>query len=92
LELHSNARFARQHKEAEENAPKPRPSGGAMVLLWAHNLIYWFFLIPFVTPMSYRAGFSIYAGILLFRFLANTWINLRNFSWQQYFAYPFRIP
>ena len=45
-------------------------------LLFAHNLIYWFFLIPFFTPMSFATG--IYTVILFTRFLANTYINLRN--------------
>lgn len=57
-----------------------------------HNLIYWFFLIPFLTPLSYETGFAIYAGILFVRFLANTWINVRNFGWERYYAYPLRIP
>ena len=62
------------------------------MLLFVHSLIYWFFLIPFLTPMSYGTGFAIYSAILFFRFLANTWMNVRDFTWEQYFAYPFRIP
>ncbi|KAA3646765.1 MAG: hypothetical protein DWQ07_11220 [Chloroflexi bacterium] len=58
----------------------------------AHNLIYWFFLIPFFTPMSFATGFLIYTVILFTRFLANTYINLRNFTPAQYYAYPLRIP
>lgn len=92
LELHSSARFAWQHKRAGAVGPRPRPAGFGQVLLWGHNLVYWFFLIPFLTPMSYRTGFAIYSGILLVRFLGNTWINLRDFTWEQYYAYPLRIP
>jgi hypothetical protein len=55
-------------------------------------LIYWFFLIPFFTPMSYNTGFLVYAIILLTRFIANTYINLRDFTPMQYYQYPFRIP
>lgn len=90
LELHSSARFARQHTLAGQE--KPRPSALVRVLLWAHSLAYWFFLIPFLTPMSYRTGFVVYSGILFFRFLGNTWINVRDLTWEQYYAYPFRIP
>lgn len=42
--------------------------------------------------MSFETGFAIYSGILFARFLANTWINVRDFGWEQYYAYPLRIP
>lgn len=92
LELHSTARFAWQRKQAGDEGAKPRPTGFGMVLLWIHNLAYWFFLVPFLTPMSYTTGFAVYSGILFTRFVANTWINLRDFSWEEYYAYPLRIP
>ena len=63
-----------------------------MVALVAHNLLFWFFFVPFFTPMSYRAGFAAYTIILLIRFIANTYINLRDFGPAQYYAYPLRIP
>lgn len=90
--MHSSARFARQLKASGHTGPKPGPTGIGRVFLWVHNLAYWFFLIPFLTPMSYGTGFAIYSGILLVRFLANTWMNLGNFTAQQYFAYALRIP
>ena len=79
-------------KEAGDEGDKPRPSALGRVALVLHNLVYWFFIIPFATPMSYRTGFAIYSGILLVRFAANTWINLRDFDWGQYYRYPLRIP
>ena len=57
-----------------------------------HNLVYWFFLVPFVTGMSYGTGFVMYSIILLIRFVANTYINVRDFTPAQYYAYPLRIP
>jgi hypothetical protein len=42
--------------------------------------------------MSFGVGFVAYTIILLKRFIANTYINLRNFTPAQYYAYPFRIP
>ena len=42
--------------------------------------------------MSYATGFLIYTIILFTRFLANTYINVRNFTPAQYYAYPLRIP
>jgi hypothetical protein len=90
--LHTSARFAWLQEKTAEAFNKPKPTGPTLIALWAHNLIYWFFLIPFFTPMSYSTGFLIYTIILLTRFIANTYINLRDFTAAEYYAYPFRIP
>ena len=58
----------------------------------AHNLLFWFFIVPFVTPISYGTGFAVYSIILLTHLIANTVINLRDFTPAQYYAFPFRIP
>ena len=50
------------------------------------------FLIPFFTPMSYGTGFVVFAAILLIRFTANPYVNLRDFTPVQYNAFPYRIP
>ncbi len=88
LELHSSARFSAQCKEGE----KPRPNSIGRILLIIHNLAFWFFLIPLFSPMSYRTGFIAFTSILFFRFLANSYINIRDFNTKQYYHYPFRIP
>jgi len=62
------------------------------VLLILFNLMFWFFLIPFFTPMSYGIGFAVHAGNLFFRFLAGLYINFRNFTPAQYYGFPLRIP
>lgn len=90
--MHSSARFAWAYRKTGAEGPKPHPRGIRRALLWIHNGVYWFFLIPFLTPMSYATGFAIYAGILFVRLLANTWINVRDFTWEQYYLYPLRIP
>jgi hypothetical protein len=92
LEYHSSARFAWLQKNTADPEEKPSLSNMGSFLLMVHNLIYWFFLIPFFTPMSYSTGFVVYAIILLTRFIANTYINLRDLTPAQYYAYPFRIP
>ena len=91
LELHSNVRFARQMK-ASGGSSTGGLSGASLVLLVTHNLVWWFFLVPFLTPMSYETGFTLYSAILFTRFLANSWINLRDLTWEEYYAYPLRIP
>jgi hypothetical protein len=55
-------------------------------------LLFWFFFVPFFTPMSYRTGFAVYSAILLSHLIANTYINLRALSPAQYRAFPIRIP
>ena len=92
LEYHTSARFARQLEKSDPQASKPKLKGLPLVILVVHNVIYWFFLIPLLTPMSYRTGFVVYGIILLIRFIGNTYINLRDFSNEQYYAYPLRIP
>ncbi|MEO0600919.1 MAG: hypothetical protein AAF211_05755, partial [Myxococcota bacterium] len=62
LELRSNARFARLRERSGAEGPTPRPTGIGRALLWIHILIYWFFLVPFLTPMSYATGFAVYAA------------------------------
>lgn len=57
-----------------------------------HSLLFWFFVVPFLTPMSYGTGFVVYSIILLSHFMANTYINLRDFTPAQYYAFPLRIP
>ena len=95
LEYHSSARFAAEWKRTTEANPgleKPRPKSLARVLLVIHNLAFWFFLIPLFTSMPYRGGFIAFAAILFFRFLANSYMNLKDFDAAQYYRFPFRIP
>jgi hypothetical protein len=91
LEYHTSARFAWIQKNAAE-ASKPRLTGPVLIVHVVHNLLFWFFFVPFFTPMSYRTGFAAYAAILLTHLIANTYINLRDFSPAQYYAFPIRIP
>jgi hypothetical protein len=92
LEYHTSARFARLQKKADPDAKKTSPSGLASIILLVHSILFWSFLIPFFTPMSYRAGFVMYTVILLIHLAANTYINLRISTPAKYYAFPLRIP
>ena len=95
LEYHSSVRFAAEWKKQSEENPgleKPGPKPLVRVLLVIHNLAFWFFLIPLFTRMSYRIGFITFASILFFRFLANSYMNLKDFDAARYYRFPFRIP
>ncbi|HAA56875.1 MAG TPA: hypothetical protein DCE42_19065 [Myxococcales bacterium] len=92
LELHSSARFAWQQKKTSETDTKPSMTPLNSLLLFVHNALFWFFLLPFFTSMSYGFGFAAFSIILFTRFLGNLYINVRDLTTQQYYAYPFRIP
>jgi hypothetical protein len=95
LEYHSSVRFASEWKRTEKVHPgmkKPEPKPFTRVLLVIHNLAFWFFLIPLFTSMPYRSGFIAFTAILFFRFLANSYMNLKDFNTEEYYRYPFRIP
>ena len=91
LELHSSVRFARDQK-LDGGDPGPGLSALGRAGLVVHNGLYWFFLIPFLTDLSWRTGFAVYSAILFSRFLANSWINVRDLDWRAYRRYPLRIP
>lgn len=67
-------------------------TGTNFLLLVLFNLSFWFFLMPFLTSMSYGVGFVGFASILFLRFLANLYVNWRDFTPAQYYAFPYRIP
>ena len=95
LEYHSSARFAsvwKQSTKAHPESEKPGPNPFSRALLIIHNLLFWFFFIPFFTGMSYQSGFIAFAAILFFRFLANSYINFKDFGAAQYYRFLFRIP
>ena len=95
LEYHTSARFASEWKRTTAVHPdleKPRPTPFSRGLLIIHNLAFWFFLIPLFTSMGYRSGFIAFAAILFFRFLANSYINLKDFDAARFYRFPFRIP
>lgn len=87
LELHSSLRFA-----AQWNSEAPHPKSDFPIFLTLHNLAWWFFLLPLLKLIPYGAGFISFTAILFFRFLANSYMNLKNFDSEKYYRYPFRIP
>lgn len=95
LEYHSSARFLAEWRRTggnNKNKKKPRPGNFSMVLLVTHNLLFWFFLIPLFTSVSYHTGFISFTIILFLRFMGAIYINMKNFNAEQYYRYPFRIP
>ena len=67
--------FARLRENADKTLSKPYLTRPGLILHIMHNLVYWIFLVQFVTGMSFRTGFVMYSIILLIRFVANTYIT-----------------
>ncbi len=87
-------RFAwlRQHT-ADDVAVKQHFTDPASLARFAYNAAFWVFLLPFLTPMNYGAGFIAFAVVIVVRFASNSYTNnVLDLSPGQYDAYPFRIP
>jgi hypothetical protein len=95
LEFHSSLRFQAewvQISEDESESVKPSPGAFAKIVFILHNLLFWSFVLPFVTPVSWRVGFIIFTIILFIRFVGVSIINIKNMDAKQYYQYPFRLP
>ncbi|MFT5457763.1 MAG: hypothetical protein ACI9K2_004266 [Myxococcota bacterium] len=63
------------------------------LLRFVYNAIFWVFLLPFFSPMSYGTGFIAFAVVIGLRFVANLVTNnVLDLTPAQHEAYPFRIP
>jgi hypothetical protein len=78
--------------EDESESVKPSPGAFAKIVFILHNLLFWSFVLPFVTPVSWRVGFIIFTIILFIRFVGVSIINIKNMDAKQYYQYPFRLP
>ncbi len=47
----------------------------ATLVRFAHNLAFWLFLLPLLTPVSYRVGFLLFTGVIAVRAAANIYHN-----------------
>lgn len=63
----------------------------ARMAFWAFNTVFWVFLLPFFTPMTYSTGFIAFTAIIFMRLAANLYSN-NVLNPQQFESFPFRIP
>ena len=85
-------RFAWLQKQAAngEDAKQkvPQPLG---LIRFAYNLVFWIFLLPFVTTIDDRVGFIAFTVVIFVRLVANLYAN--NFMASDpavYYRFPFR--
>lgn len=87
-------RFAWLRQNTADYVPaKQRFTHRISLVRFVYNAAFWVFLLPFFTTMDYSTGFVVFAGVILVRFMANSYTNnVLNLTPEQYDAYPFRIP
>jgi hypothetical protein len=58
-----------------------------------YNLVFWLFLLPFLTIIDYSTGFIVFTVIIGMRLVLNLITNnALNLTPAQFESYPFRIP
>ena len=85
-------RFAWLRKNTPDQTASS-PSGPPVLTLIriAYNLVFWVFLLPFVTTIDYGVGFLAFAVVIFVRLAANLYANnVIKFQPAQYERYPFR--
>ena len=87
-------RFAWIREQSPGSTSQPHRFPHPVVLLRLfHNLVFWFFLLPLFTPLSYRAGFIFFTMILAVRSSANLYHNnLMAQTPEAFDKTPLRIP
>ena len=59
----------------------------------AYNLVFWIFLLPFITRIDYGTGFIMFSVVILVRLVLNLYTNnFLKLTPEEYDNYPFRIP
>ena len=87
-------RFAWLRGQSPHNNPARRPFTLALSLIHQlYNLVFWVFLLPFFTGMTFGTGFVLFSVVIGVRLVLNLYTNnLLKPTPQQFEAYPFRIP
>jgi hypothetical protein len=85
-------RFAWLRKQAANGADVKQ--GGAQplgLIRFAYNLVFWIFLLPFLTTIDYGTGFVAFSVVVLVRLVANLYANnLMEPNPVVYQQFPFR--
>jgi hypothetical protein len=59
----------------------------------AYNIVFWIFLLPFITAtIDYSLGFITFTVVIFVRLALNLYINHVLKQPEQYESFPFRIP
>jgi hypothetical protein len=85
-------RFAWLRKQAA-NSEDVKPGGTQPLGLirFAYNLVFWVFLLPFVTTIDYSVGFLAFTVVIFVRLAANLYANnVIKSQPAQFERFPFR--
>ena len=86
-------RFAWLEKNSAETVSvKQERTHPLSLIRMAYNIVFWVFLLPFMTTMAYSTGFIVFTVIILIRLGANLYINALKLGPEQYQRFPFRTP
>lgn len=85
-------RFAwlRKHS-AEYVAIKQAYTNPLVLIRFAYNVVFWIFLLPFVTRIDYNTGFAAFTIVIFVRLALNLYANLILKTPEQFERFPFRI-
>lgn len=87
-------RFAWLRKNSENNVSVKQAYTHPLALIRiAYNIVFWVFLLPFVTTMDYSTGFIAFTVVIVVRLAANLSLNnILRLNPQQFEDFPFRSP
>ena len=93
VELHTSRRFEWLRRNTEGYVPVKQSIAHPFALIrLLYNLVFWVFLLPFLTPMEYGTGFIAFGAVLLLRLTLHLISNnVLKLTVQQYDRSPFRI-
>lgn len=93
VELHTSMRFAWLRKNSASYVPVKQSIVHPFALIrLAYNLVFWVFLLPFLTPIDHGTGFIAFGIVLLGRLALHLYSNnVLKLTPERYDTFPFRI-
>ena len=81
-----------REKSTHSNTAGPKPASPFSLIRIAYNLVFWIFLIPFLTQkIDYGFGFVAFSIVILVRLALNLYTNnLLKQTPERYERFPFR--
>jgi hypothetical protein len=93
VEGHTAMRFAwLRQNSANSVAVKQGCTHPLALIRLAYNIVFWIFLLPFLTTIDYGTGFIMFTVIIFIRLSLNLYTNNILKQPEQFESFPFRIP
>ena len=81
-----------QENSADYEAIKQGCAHPLSLIRVSYNVVFWVFLLPFVTKIDYSTGFIAFTIVIFGRLVLNLYTNHVITQPEQYQSFPFRIP